>query len=67
MEKSKTRDIQKAARVQKVAEITGYSKRQVQRVINGDQENEMIMRTYMEIAEGENLLLQQVKLLVPFK
>lgn len=44
----------------------GMSQRQVRRVIRGDSSNEAVLRAYMEMAEGENLLLQEVKTIVQF-
>lgn len=61
------RDSEKASLVHKVSRLTGVSVRQVYRVINGESENEDVMRCYMELAEGENKLLLAVKELIPFK
>ena len=66
MRKTRGRDTIKAARVIKTADVTGVSKRQVRRVIEGDQKNDKILEVYMEIEEGENLLLEAVKKAVPF-
>lgn len=65
MRKTKGRDTIRAARVQKTSEVTGLSPRQVRRVTQGDQQNEKVMEVYMKIEEGENLLLEAVKQLVP--
>ena len=62
----KNRDVRRAANIDYTAELTGVDKRSVQRVLAGDQRNERILSTYMEIDEGINLLLQSVKQLVPF-
>jgi len=40
-----------AARIKRTAEITGFSIRSVQRVINGDQNNESVLEVYMQITE----------------
>lgn len=66
MEKRKHRDAETAARVKRIAEMFGISKRQVRRVISGDSSNEAVLRAYMEMAEGENLLIQEVKTIVQF-
>lgn len=66
MNKTTTRSAQQASRVQKTADLTGLSVRQVYRVINGKSDNEEVMQTYMFLAEGENELIRQVKALVPF-
>lgn len=65
-ENIKKRDAVLASRVKKTAKITGVSDRQVRRVINGESKNEEILSTYMFIQEGENKLLREAKLLVPF-
>ena len=62
----KNRDVRRAAIIDYTAELTGVNKRSVQRVLTAEQTNERILSTYMEIDEGINLLLQSVKLLVPF-
>lgn len=51
---------------QKVALLTGYHYDTVRRVRNGEYSNELIERVLMEIVEGENKLLEAVKLAVPF-
>lgn len=65
-EKTKKKNTISAARVLKVAEIVGVSTRHVRRVINGTYKNEEIIRAYMFIAEGENQLVEEAKLLIPF-
>jgi predicted regulator of amino acid metabolism with ACT domain len=65
--KQKNRDSEKATRVKKVAELTGVSPRQVYRVIRGDESNDAVLRVYMQLTEGENLLLQAVKETVSFE
>ena len=61
LRKTIQRDPVRAARVKTVAELLGVSKRQVYRVIDGEQKNDLILETYMQINEGENLLLTAVK------
>jgi hypothetical protein len=65
MNKSTTRSAQQAARVQKTADLTGVSTRQVYRVINGKSENEEVMSTYMLLSETESALITHIKTLVP--
>lgn len=47
------------------ANIHGVSADYVRKVIRGDRENEAIVKTYMEIVEQDNLLLEAVKKAVP--
>jgi len=72
----KNRDAEKASRIKKVSRITGVSERQVYRVLAGDQTNEEVLATYMDLLEKEkeafeaareNHLLSAVKELIPFK
>lgn len=63
--KTKRRDIIKAARVRKTADLTGVSQRHVQRVIEGSRMNDNVLTVFMKIEEGENQLLEAVKNLVP--
>jgi len=65
MEKTRKRDSETAARVNKVADITGVTPRSVYRIIKGEQENEAVMTAYMEMTEGEKCLVEAVKQLVP--
>jgi hypothetical protein len=60
------RDSEVATRVKRTAELTGVDVRSVYRVLNGDQKNEIVLSTYMQLQEGETLLMQAVKELVPF-
>lgn len=64
--KRRTRDAITAARVKRVADLTGVSTRSVQRVITGNQKNEEVLSAFMLLAEEENKLLNAVKSLVPF-
>lgn len=65
MEKKGTRDTVRAAKIKLTAQIAGVSDRQVQRVLNAEQENETIVMAYMEIDHGLNKLVQEVKRIVP--
>lgn len=65
-ENIKKRDAVLTSRVKKTAKITGVSDRYVRMIINGERTNDEVLSTYMFIQEGENKLLQQAKLLVPF-
>lgn len=66
MEKTIKRDTEKAALVAKVARICRVTKRQVYRVISGDQDNEQIINAYMTLLEGECALVEAVRKAVPF-
>lgn len=66
MEKNNKREAFKASLAQKTARIARVSTRYVRMVINGDRENQQVMSVYMQLLEGENKLLAQVKELVPF-
>lgn len=66
LNKTKQRSAEQAFMVAETARLTRKSTRQVYRVINGDSENEAVMRTYMYLAEGTNTLIKQAKELVPF-
>ncbi len=65
IEKTKARDTIKAARIQRTAELTGLSVRQVRRVNECESENETVISVLMALQEGENKLIQEVKKLVP--
>lgn len=69
-EKKYKRDIERACIVEKVANITGYKKDTVRKVIRDERKNETILTAYMEIKESltatENSLLKAVKEAVPF-
>lgn len=66
MVKKNRRCAMRAARVQRVAELTGKSKSYVYMVVDGTRNNEDVLRNYMFLAEGENALLTQAKELVNF-
>lgn len=63
----KKRDVRKAAKIDLTAESARVNKRTVQRALSGEVHNERILSIYYEFDEGINLLLENVKLLVPFK
>ena len=70
--KSTGRDPETATRVKRTAELVGVSPTTVYRVIMGDERisketSEKVMTVYMELKEGENLLIEQVRQLVPFE
>jgi hypothetical protein len=66
MNKPTIRDSEVATRVKRTADITGVSERYVYRVLNGERRSEKVLGIYMQLQEGENLLLQAVKELIPF-
>lgn len=68
----KKRDSENAIRVKRTAELTGFSNRTIYRVIIGDKSitqetTQKVLRVYMQLEEGENLLIQAVKQAVPFE
>lgn len=72
MSKTKKREASRASLIKKTAELTGFSTRHINRILNGEykrenETSELIMETFMTIAEGENKLLQEVKRIVPLK
>lgn len=66
MKNQEKKDCRRASTVKDTAELMGVSPRQVRRVLCGDQENEKIIEVFMEITERKNMLLEEVKKLVPF-
>lgn len=62
----KEKNTLKAALKEKTAELTGVSVRSVRRVLAGDQKNEAVMATYMELWERFPLMVEEVKRVVPF-
>lgn len=66
MNKPSIRDSEVATRVKRTAELAGVSERYVYLVINGFRRSQKILGIYMQLQEGENLLLQAVKELIPF-
>lgn len=61
MTKSNTRDISRAARVAKTAEICMVSKSYVQKVLRCDRDDDEVEAVFFELQECESLLLQEVK------
>lgn len=66
MRKPNKIDVSRAATIKETATLVGVSQRHVQLVMNGDRQNDKIVEVFMEITEGKNLLLQEVKKLIPF-
>lgn len=71
IEKPSRRDSEVATRVKRTAELTGASVRTVYRVLRGDEEvdlktSEKVLSVYMQLSEGETLLIKAVKKAVPF-
>jgi hypothetical protein len=70
LDKTRGRDSEKAVRVKRTAMIVGVSKRTVYRVIRGEESDEKtvekVMAVYMELSEGETLLIKAVKKALPF-
>ena len=62
----RTRDVRRAATVKDTAEITGLSPSEVQKVLRAERNNDTVVAVFMELTERQNLLLQEVKRLVPF-
>lgn len=65
-EKTGSRAADRAAIVQKVADLHEITPRHVRRILNGESENEEVIGTYMFLLQGQNLLLESAKKLVPF-
>lgn len=61
MQKTMIRDAETAALVKKTARISGYTRRQVYMVINGDRKNEYVLGVYMALLEGGKELEATVK------
>ena len=60
------RDTQREALIAQTARITGYTKRYVKYVLEGQRRNEMVMSVYMTLLEASNSILKEVKRLIPF-
>lgn len=63
----KERDGYKRFLINKVADMYGVSPRTVDRIINGESDNEEVFTTFMELREGVNFLLEAVNDLIPFE
>lgn len=66
LNKTNKRDIERAAIIKKTADLHNISRRQVHRILNGENENKAVVETFMFLFEGENQLLQAAQNLVPF-
>ena len=75
MKNNNKRDTKRAATINIVAEIGEVSTRSVRRIVDGEQDNPKVLGVFMEITEGinslientrNNLLLEEVKRIVPF-
>jgi hypothetical protein len=60
------RNTVKRALKETTAELTGVNERSVRRVLAGDQVNEKVMATYMELWERYPLMVEEVKRIVLF-
>lgn len=67
LSKGGKRDVSRAATIKETALIVGVTTRQVQKVMNCESNNDKIVEVFMELTEGKNALMEQVKQLVPFK
>ncbi len=61
----KKRSVKRAALIKMTAETTGVSPETVKKVLSMDRRNNRVLAVYMELDEGMNLLLQEVKKLLP--
>ena len=59
------RDSKRATLVKMTAESLGVSTDLVKRVLRMERKNEQVLATYLELDEGMNLLLQEVKRVAP--
>lgn len=68
-EKKKHYDTVRSARILRTARIVGVSTRQVRRVCEGENKNEVVLDTMVRLQQAEeyidNMLLMEVKKLVP--
>jgi len=67
MKKNPKKSTKLAARVQKTAEITGFTTDYIYLVLRGDRKDTDVMQTYMFLHEGENKLLKAAKQLLDLK
>lgn len=65
MKNNSKRDIKKAATVVETAELVGVSPSMVRKVLNTDRKNDTVEMVFMELTERKNLLLEEVKKLIP--
>lgn len=61
------RDTIRAARLKKVAESIGVSTRYVRMVLADERNNPQVNMVMQEIIERENVLLEEVKRMIPFE
>lgn len=66
LDETKKRDIIRAATMLETASIVRKSKRHVRRVMDGDNDNDVIEDVFMFLTEGKNKLIEEAKKLVPF-
>lgn len=64
--KTTKKDSQNSFIVKKVAELHGVTPRYVNYILEGKRKNDEIFMTYMDIYEGTNTLVEEVKKLIPF-
>lgn len=60
------KDTRRAALIKDTATIRGVSTRQVQYALNAERKDEKTIEVFMELTEGYDKLLNEVKKLVPF-
>ena len=60
------RDVRRAANIKDTAEVLGVSTSLVQKSLNASRNNEAVIEVFMEISERKNLLIEEVKKLIPF-
>jgi hypothetical protein len=66
MNKAIQRDSEVATRVKRTAILVGVSERYVYHVLNGERNSEEVLNIYMQLQEGEQILINAVKELIPF-
>jgi len=66
-DKTMFKDSERTFLVKKVAEMHKVSTRYVYYVLSGDREDDDIFKSYMDLKEGNNSLVESVKKLIPFK
>ena len=60
------RDTRRAATILDTAEVMGVSPNHVQKILRMDRENDQVVNVFMELTERKNLLIEEVKKLIPF-
>lgn len=66
LNKTNKRDTERAAIILKTADLHKISKRQVRRILDGENQNKEVLETFMFLSEGQNKLVEAAKKLVPF-